>query len=910
MKTAQLVAGLVVLAVAMAAGQDSVDVTFRYNISGFPGGISVPGEFNGWNNTAWLMNYQGGTLWIRNARLAVNPTGTFIPGAYQYKFFYNGASPWPNDPLNHHVNAADNDNTFIIVKDPTIYHFLPNQRTGSVSTSFPTISAYIFPKVGSTLDTAAVSLAVDGTVYGNIGSHYNFSTRQLTFTPPAGLANGGHTIILTAGQTRDTVSFIVAVGGPPLLALPAYARHGVTLPSPASNDSTTFRLRVSGSSYAILRVAPAGEPVASATPVFMRKDPVTDDWWMNLSLPSGTYEYLFQTSSGTLIYDPWGKYNGTYGTRFTIGPEGLTADDYVWHSTSYQKPPLNRLVIYELNVGEFAGGYYGLPAGQATFGHMKHLMGYFDSLGVNALELMPVNDYGLVGRSGHSWGYDLNSYFALEPGYGTPRDFKELVDSAHTHGIAIVIDAVFNHINDTGPLWQMQPDEATNTYFKLCSDLRFNEDQLCFFRDLDHWTPDTQELIFSVITNWIDVYHVDGFRYDFTQGIGWNIGQPHVGILGWANRVDSAYGGTIYQIAEHLPESPALLFYSGLTSGWHDSFRDEVFDEARFRNTSLTDFENLVVDLGAYPGNDSPALPNTYANRLGPVNATVNHDEQSLIYEMTQFQGVPLAEALVRDRLYATFIFASLGVPMLWEGMEFSEPRGWPTDGEKLNYRPVQFNTYRGTPRGELHEHYYKALIRQRKYNPALYRGGLRRLFRYNTEKTLVWGFEDTLSTAKVMAVANLSTGQQTLTNVPWLAPGTWYDIFTQDTLVVTGGSVPSITLPAYTAAVYSSEPDSILLDVAEKGGSLPGSFSLDQNFPNPFNPTTTIRFALPEGQRAVSLRVYDILGREVATLIDGAMAAGVHDVRFDGSRLSSGMYVYRLVTDRYSATHKLLLLR
>src|SRR3990172_6080701 len=147
---------------------------------------------------------------------------------------------------------------------------------------------------------------------------------------------------------------------------------------------------------------------------------------------------------------------------------------------------------------------------------------------------MPINDFGSVGASGHSWGYDVNSYFALEPSYGTPGQFKALVDSVHARGMAVIVDVVFNHLNDTGPLWQMQPDAGQNPYFKLNNDFRPNEDALFFFRDMDHWTAQTQELIYAVLKMWIDEYRVDGFRYDFTQGIGWSVNEPDKGILGWA----------------------------------------------------------------------------------------------------------------------------------------------------------------------------------------------------------------------------------------------------------------------------------------------------------------------------------------------------------------------------------------
>ncbi|MFQ5584764.1 MAG: hypothetical protein ACE5GL_10050, partial [Calditrichia bacterium] len=81
-----------------------------------------------------------------------------------------------------------------------------------------------------------------------------------------------------------------------------------------------------------------------------------------------------------------------------------------------------------------------------------------------------------------------------------------------------------------------------------------------------------------------------------------------------------------------------------------------------------------------------------------------------LIYEMTTFQGVPTDVAVKRDKLYATFMFTSLGIPMLWQGEEFSAPRGWMNDNEKLSYRPLEWN-FLSTPRGKAHFDYFKKLI-------------------------------------------------------------------------------------------------------------------------------------------------------------------------------------------------------
>jgi hypothetical protein len=92
--------------------------------------------------------------------------------------------------------------------------------------------------------------------------------------------------------------------------------------------------------------------------------------------------------------------------------------------------------------------------------------------------------------------------------------------------------------------------------------------------------------------------------------------------------------------------------------------------------------------------------------------------------------------------------------------------------------------------------------------------------------------------------------------------------------------------------------------------GMAPRVFSLDQNYPNPFNPTTTMEFTLPSNGRA-ALKIFDVLGREVATLFDGLTNAGeYHEVRFDASRFSSGIYFARLEFNGKHLVRKMLLLK
>jgi hypothetical protein len=94
---------------------------------------------------------------------------------------------------------------------------------------------------------------------------------------------------------------------------------------------------------------------------------------------------------------------------------------------------------------------------------------------------------------------------------------------------------------------------------------------------------------------------------------------------------------------------------------------------------------------------------------------------------------------------------------------------------------------------------------------------------------------------------------------------------------------------------------------VAARSDEVPRDLALEQNFPNPFNPTTVLSFRLPVAG-SVRLTVYDLLGREVAVLVDERKAPGTYDVTFDGARFASGMYLCRLTAGEGVASRKMLL--
>lgn len=104
-------------------------------------------------------------------------------------------------------------------------------------------------------------------------------------------------------------------------------------------------------------------------------------------------------------------------------------------------------------------------------------------------------------------------------------------------------------------------------------------------------------------------------------------------------------------------------------------------------------------------------------------------------------------------------------------------------------------------------------------------------------------------------------------------------------------------------------ETHMVITDLDEISSSVPVEFRLEQNYPNPFNPTTTIQFALPK-RSEVKLKIYDLLGREVATLLDKELQPGEYKVTFEAQGLQSGIYFYRIEASGFVQTGKLTLLK
>ena len=173
----------------------------------------------------------------------------------------------------------------------------------------------------------------------------------------------------------------------------------------------------------------------------------------------------------------------------------------------------------------------------------------------------------------------------------------------------------------------------------------------------------------------------------------------------------------------------------------------------------------------------------------------------------------------------------------------------------------------------------------------------------------MVAGYSDNSIGQLFAATTNFGSGIQRSTDFG----ATWEQVNagipTNDARSITVGPDDHLYVGAFHGSLYKTVMPTTISTAIDGETERPEGFRLDQNYPNPFNPSTTIRFALPRTSD-VSLRLYDVLGRQVAEIVRGTMAAGNHQVSFDASDLPSGAYLYRLEAGVHLHTRTMVLLR
>ena len=295
-----------------------------------------------------------------------------------------------------------------------------------------------------------------------------------------------------------------------------------------------------------------GDAAGGRSPVPLR--PAGDGYFAGLvaAAAAGT-RYRLRLDDGDAFPDPASRFqpDGPFGPSCIVDPGA-----YRWTDDGWRGVPLRGQVLYELHVGTFTQ--------EGTFAAaLEHLPALAD-LGVTVLELLPVADF--PGRFG--WGYDGVNLFAPTRLYGEPDDFRRFIDRAHRHGLAVLLDVVYNHVGPSGNfLGQFSPYYFSDRHRTEWGDATNFDGPHC---------RAVREFFLANARCWVEEYHLDGLRLDATQSM-FDDSSPH--ILADVVDVVRAAGGTrrTLVVGENEPQRIELVRPRdegghALDALWNDDF--------------------------------------------------------------------------------------------------------------------------------------------------------------------------------------------------------------------------------------------------------------------------------------------------------------------------------------------------
>ncbi len=494
-------------------------------------------------------------------------------------------------------------------------------------------------------------------------------------------------------------------------------------------------------------------------------------WWIEKQLPAGSYEYQFVIDGATFIADPYSR-----AIRWIEGSEQphslltVGAAPYQWGDDGFHMRPLNEQVIYETHVGDFS------PAG--TFQGMIERLPYLRDLGVTSLELMPIFEY----PGSHSWGYNPAFFFCPESSYGSLDDLRALIDQAHQHGIGIILDVVFNHVDASSPISYLYPYDQ-NPFFS-------SDGNPWGFPDLNHWNDACKQLLADVQTFWLVDMHIDGLRYDYAPGIGFD-GENGISFLTWQARQVKPHA---YLIVENTDDYTTMVEQTEADASWHVSFKYQLIadlSEQEFSDRQYGDVEATMRELDFRSAG--------YSDNAQAINFLESHDEQRVIYEVTCNPNIHPDTAHLKSKLGAIALFTAAGVPMLYHGQEFGMWTERTIDSNRLQWQLLEQQDGQ-----DLHA-FYRGMIQLRTACSALVGNNITPLVLDGERKLMAYQRWSDDESCFVVTVLNFGI-ETTYVDVPFPRAGTWHEwVYNYDADYAAGPQ--SVEVPGSGGKVFVLRP-------------------------------------------------------------------------------------------------------
>jgi len=743
---------------------------------------------------------------------------------------------------------------------------------------------------------------------GTNGIGFNFSPTQAGRNVIRGIATDA------TGSATDSI-IIFSKGTPETRALPAALEDGINY-----INETTVTLVLRAPEKQDVFVIGDFNNWELDTAQFMYKTPDGLKWWKTITGLTPNTEYGFQYFvDGTVrIGDPYAeKVLDQNDDRFIPAavypnlkphPTGKTTGlvsimhpgepEYTWSVLNFQKPDQTNLVIYELLIRDFGA--------IRSFKNVADSIPYFKKLGINCIQLMPINEF----EGNLSWGYNPSFHYAIDKYYGSKNAFKAMVDSCHRHGIAVVIDVVYNHGFSQNPLAQLYWDgnnsrpAANNPWFNVTARHPFNVGY-----DMNHESIHTQYYMDKNIRNLLTTFKVDGFRFDLSKGFTQTNNPNDVGAWGRRDPSRIALLKRMYDRARVVSSDAYMILE-------HFADNNEETELANYGfmlwGNANYGFRGAVRGITAESNLDGLNYRNRGWQRPHLVGYAESHDEERLMYDARNrpntFNPVHnpanLSVALSRMKTAAAFVFAIPGPKMLWQfgeyGFDMSINRcenGSINENCRVGNKPPLWDSLARNPERQSLLKVYSYLIKLKLTEPAFNTTNFRTSVGTTSFKR-IWLTHPSMN---VTVLGNFSVVAQSGV-AEFQNAGTWYDYFTGDSIVVTNVNQTVSLMPAE-FKIYTTRrltpPEPGLVSVKERTGLNASVYDFEV-YPNPFNDQTQFSFFLSRPQE-VEISVVDATGRLVSTLSqksivsDGAQTFSWNGRRDKGSAVAPGIYFIRL---------------
>lgn len=538
----------------------------------------------------------------------------------------------------------------------------------------------------------------------------------------------------------------------------------------------------------------------------MTRDEQAGCWWITLTGLEPGREYAFQYYVGmkeedpirladaytTKVLDPDNDQYipaSTYDESLTYpeGGRGIVAtfntqpEQYSWAVADFQMPVHESMLIYELHLRDFTetGDLEGAMA----------KLPYLKALGINAIELMPVQEFD----GNDSWGYNPCFFFALDKAYGTPRMYKKFIDACHQAGIAVLFDVVYNHATGSCPLAKLYWDAANNK--TASNNPYFNVDAphpYSVFHDFNHESPLVRKFIKRNLQYLLMEYHIDGFRFDLTKGFTQQSSTEATASNYDASRV--AILKDYYEAIREVKEDAFVVL---------EHFCD-TREETELAKAGLHLWRNMnnAYCQSGMGWEDQSAFTSLYEKEPAWVGYMESHDEERVSYKQKTYGNYDfktnLATRMDQLEVNAAFFLTVPGPKMVWQFGEMGYDVSIEENG-RTGRKPLHWEYLEDADRKSLHDTYVH-LAKLRNAAPEL----------FDAPGTFTWKvavtnwangrilYSESVTGKKLMVMGNFTNAA---INVSLPAEGgDWTNYMTGETETLTG----SVSLPAHGYVVYT----------------------------------------------------------------------------------------------------------